>query len=127
MRDPLWGTTWRISAGAMGLAAAISAVLLSLGHSRDALGLMCGALISGVNFLATGRFLSHARLAAGRSGSLAAGGNGGAGAVKQVDPVFAKSHCGGSIPWLEVAIPCIADLGYTAFKTGKILLIGYFY
>jgi hypothetical protein len=46
---------------------------------------MCGALISGVNFLATGRFLSHARQAASRSGSPAAAANGAAGVMGQVD------------------------------------------
>ena len=61
MHDPLWGTTWKISAGALGLAAAAAAVLLFLGHSHHALGLMCGAFLSGLNFLATGQVLDRAR------------------------------------------------------------------
>lgn len=67
MRDPLWGTTWRVSAGALALAAVASAVLLSIGRPLDAAGLLVGALISGANFLATGRFLQRARGAAAHS------------------------------------------------------------
>ncbi len=85
MRDPLWGATWKISSGALGLAAVASAVLLSLGYPQDALGLMCGALISGINFLATGRFLSHARQAASSRGSMAGPAADTAGAMGQVD------------------------------------------
>ncbi len=67
MHDPLWATTWKISAGALGLAAVASAVLLLLGHPHHALGIMCGALLSGLNFLATGQVLIRARGDAART------------------------------------------------------------
>jgi hypothetical protein len=85
MRDPLWGATWRISAGALGLTAVASAVLLSLGHPQDALGLLCGSFISGLNFLATGRFLSRARLAASSQASEAGPDSEVVGAMERTD------------------------------------------
>jgi hypothetical protein len=60
----LTGLIGRYSAGAVAVAAAASGVLLALGMPADALGLMSGAVLSALNFHATGRFIEQARLAA---------------------------------------------------------------
>ncbi len=52
----------------MGLSAAASLLLAFLGRGRDGLGLLCGATVSALNFLATSRFLGRVRDAAGASG-----------------------------------------------------------
>ena len=59
MSDQLWRITWKVGAGALGLAVTASAVFFLTGRSLDGVGLFCGALISTVNFLATSRFLGR--------------------------------------------------------------------
>jgi hypothetical protein len=59
MSHQLWDTTWKVGAGALGLAIAASAVFILTGRPLDGAGLLCGALISIVNFRATSRFLGR--------------------------------------------------------------------
>jgi hypothetical protein len=63
--DPLREAVRRIVVGAAGLSAAAALLLTFLGRGRDALGLLCGATVSALNFLATSRFLGRVRDAAG--------------------------------------------------------------
>ena len=65
MPDPLREAARRIAVGAVGLSAAGALLLILLGRGRDGLGLLCGAIVSTLNFLATSRFLGRARDAAG--------------------------------------------------------------
>jgi hypothetical protein len=68
--DPLREAVRRIVVGAVGLSAAAGLLLTLLGRGRDGLGLLCGAIVSALNFLATSRFLGRVRDAAGAAGAL---------------------------------------------------------
>ena len=61
MRDRLWDTTWRISVAAFAAALVAAVVFWVLDRPLDAAGLMVGAAISSLNFLATGAFLRRSR------------------------------------------------------------------
>lgn len=64
MADPLWGTMWKISAGALAVSLVAAMVFVALGRTLDGVGLVCGAFLSAVNFLATSRFVDRARRSA---------------------------------------------------------------
>jgi hypothetical protein len=81
--DPLREAVRRIVVGAVGLSAAAGLLLTLLGRGRDGLGLLCGAIVSALNFLATSRFLGRVRDAAG------AAGGGGAGALPDPRAAYA--------------------------------------
>jgi len=64
MEDPLWGTTWRIAAGALVLSLVAAIIFILLGRALDGIGLFCGAFLSAANFTATSRFVDLARRSA---------------------------------------------------------------
>lgn len=82
MADPLWGTTWKIAAGALLLSLVAAIVFIVLGRTLDGIGLVCGAILSAANFTATSRFIDLVRRSASGGGSGASrGGRAAAGFV----------------------------------------------
>jgi hypothetical protein len=82
VEDPLWGTTWKIAAGALLLSLIAAIIFVLLGQTLNGVGLFCGAFLSAANFAATSRFVDLARrTAAAGEGNIAAGGRAAAGFV----------------------------------------------